>query len=252
MAKMTLLEIVQDILNDLDSDEVNSIDDTFESAQVAQMVKSTYLAMMSNRNWAHLRRGIQIAASGAASTPTHMNVQQGIKEICFINYNCIEDGETRKKYKEMKYLHPDDFLRLVNQRNNDESNVDVILDPSAIELLIRNDINPTYYTSFDDETLVFDAYDSAVEATLQQSKIQAVAYVMPEWTHTDTAIPDLPEEAFTALLEEAKSRAMFKLKQTNDAKAEQEAGRQHRWLARKNWAVQGGVRYPDYGRKSRK
>ncbi len=253
MAKMTLLELTQDILNDLDSDEVNSIDDTYESAQVAQMVKSTYIAMMSNRNWAHLRKSIKLVASGSTANPTHMTLEVGIKEICFINYNCILDGETRKRYTEMKYIHPDDFLRLTNRRNNDEANIDVIIDAATtVELLIRNDLNPTYYTTFDEETLVFDSYDVSIESTLQQSKVQAVAYVMPEWTHTDAAIPDLPEEAFTALLEEAKSRAMFKLKQTNDAKAEQEAGRQHRWLARKNWTVNGGVRYPDYGRKGRK
>jgi hypothetical protein len=41
MAKMTLLEIVQDILSDMDSDEVNSINDSVESLQLAQMIKST-------------------------------------------------------------------------------------------------------------------------------------------------------------------------------------------------------------------
>jgi len=46
MAKMTVLEIVQDILNDIDGDEVNSIDDTLESEQVAQIVKSTYDAII--------------------------------------------------------------------------------------------------------------------------------------------------------------------------------------------------------------
>ncbi len=44
--KYTLLEIVQEILSDMDSDEVNSIDDTTESEQVATIVKSTYLSMM--------------------------------------------------------------------------------------------------------------------------------------------------------------------------------------------------------------
>ena len=51
--KYTLLAIVQEILSDMDSDEVNSIDDTVESQQVASIVRSAYMAIMSNRNWAH-------------------------------------------------------------------------------------------------------------------------------------------------------------------------------------------------------
>lgn len=246
--KMTLLEIVIDILNDMDGDEVNSIDDTVESGQVAQIVKSTYFAMLSNRNWPHTRQTIQISPSGDSALPTHMNVQETIKELCFINYNKHKIGETRKLYQPVKYLYPDDFLRVINRRNNDSGEVDIITDPTGVELLVRNDTAPTYYTSFDDEALVFDSYDSAVDTTLQQSKVQAQAYVMPEWEHVDEAIPDLPIEAFTALLEESKSRAMLKLKQVQDVKAEQEAGRQQRWLARKARVVNGGVRYPNYGR----
>lgn len=250
--KMTLLEIVQDILNDMDGDEVNSIDDTFESQQIAQIVKSTYFAMISNRNWPHTRQAIQISPSGDGSLPTHMNVQQEIKELCFINYNKIKNGETRKVYEAVRWLEPDDFLRTINSRNNDEPNIDVIADPTGVELLIRNDLAPTYFTSFDDSTLVFDSYDNTVDSTLQESKIQSQAYVVPSWSQVDDFIPDLPMEAFTALLEESKSRAMLKLKQVQDIKAEQEATRQQRWLSRKAWRVNGGIKYPDYGRNTRK
>tara|TARA_R110000772_G_scaffold129472_2_gene237596 strand:- start:11789 stop:12577 length:789 start_codon:yes stop_codon:yes gene_type:complete len=250
--KMTLLELVQDILNDMDGDEVNSLDDTFESAQVAQIIKSTYYAMMSNRNWPHTKQAIQIAPSGDSALPTHMVLQQEIKELSFINYNKIKSGETRKLYKPIRWLEPDDFLRVTNRRDNDSANVDVITDPTGVELLIKNDLAPTYYTSFDDDALVFDSYDITVDTTLQQSKIQAQAYVMPVWSPVDDFIPDLPSEAFTALLEESKSRAMLKLKQVSDVKAEQEAGRQQRWLARKAWRAHGGIKYPNYGRNSRK
>ena len=44
--KFTLLEMVQEILSDMDSDEVDSIEDTVEAEQVATIVRSTYLAMM--------------------------------------------------------------------------------------------------------------------------------------------------------------------------------------------------------------
>lgn len=205
--KMTLLEIVVDILNDLDSDEVNSIDDTAEAQQVAQIVKSTYFAIISNRNWPHLKRGIKLESSGNTAYPSHMKLADNVKELSFVNYNKAGVGDTRKLYKEVRWMEPEDFLRHTNMRNNTEQNVDVITDYSGIELLIRNDQQPTYYTSFDDTNLVFDSYDSAVDDTLQESKVQAQGYVNPTWYSLDEFIPDLPEEAFTYLLEEAKSRA---------------------------------------------
>lgn len=252
MSKMTLLELTQDILSDMDSDEVNSIDDTFESQQVAQIVKSTYIAMMSNRNWPHQLKLLSLDASGDNALPTHVTVKESIKEMVSVNYNKAKQGETRRQYQPVKWIEPDDFLRHTNRRNSDEDNIDIIVDPSGVELLIRNDLAPTYFTTFNDDVLVFDAYDSEVDDTIQESKIQARAYVMPNWTHLDDAIPDLPDEAFTALLEEAKSRAMFKLKQMADSKAEQESRRQQTWLSRKAWRVAGGIKYADYGRKTGK
>lgn len=248
MAKLTLLDMVQEILSDMDSDEVNSIDDTVESEQVATIVKSTYFAMMSNRNWPHLRRSIQLQASGDSSKPTHMKVQDEVKELCFINYNKAKSGETKRRYSEITYLEPDQFIHKTNQENSDSSEVEVIIDYGGIELLVRNDKAPTYYTSFDDENLVFDSYDSVVDSTLQQSKVQSQAYVIPSWTTSDSFIPDLPDEAFTALVEEAKSKAQFKLRSVVDEKSEQEAARQQRWLSRKARRVNNGIKYPSFGR----
>lgn len=246
--KMTLLEMVQDILNDMDSDEVNSIDDTLESAQVAQIIKSTYYAQMSNRNWPHLKRLLSLQNSGDESLPTHMTVQEEIKEMVSVKYNTSKLNDLRKIYTSIRYIEPDDFLRHTNARNNTQANIDVIIDPSGVELLIRNDLAPTYFTSFDDSVLVFDAYDKAVEDTIQSSKMQALAYVMPSWQAEDDFIPDLPSEAFTALLEEAKSRCFVKLKQQTDPTAAAEARRQQAWLSRKAWRVAGGIKYPSYGR----
>jgi hypothetical protein len=250
--KRTLLDMVQEILSDMDSDEVESIDDTVEAEQVVSILKSTYYSMMSNRNWPHLRRSIQISGIGDTSKPTHMKVQDEIKELCFINYNKAKVTDTRKRYNPVEYLQPDQFLHKTNQQNDTAAEVETISDTGGVEFFIRNDTAPTYYTSFDDEHLVFDSYDSAVDTTLQQSKVQAQAYVAPTWTVADTFIPDLPDDAFTALVEEAKSRAMFRLKQTVDQKAEQESGRQQKWLARKARRVGGGIQYPDYGRRGNK
>lgn len=251
--KYNLLEIVVDILNDMDGDFINSIDDTEEALQVAQIVKSTYQAMMSNRNWPHTARVINITPFANSLLPTHTTLPDNVKELISVYYDTKRNGETRLNYRQIKYLDPDDFLRLVNQRNNDDVNCDVIQDPSGVKLLIMTNKAPEYYTSFDDETMVFDSYDSSVDNTIQANKTQVRAYTIPTFEMSDDFIPDLPDEAFTALIEEAKSKAMFKLKQTQDIKSEQEANRQQRWLSRKAWKTHEKDLYPySYGRKNAK
>ncbi len=252
MAKPNLLAIVQEVLSDMDSDIVNSIDDTDESGQVAQIVKSTFEAMISNRNWPHTMRTVTLIPSGDSNFPVYMTIDEDIKEMISIFYEKHKDGDTQLRYNEVFYKNPDDFLRYTNARNSTADNIITILDPTGVQLLIQDDRAPSYYTSFDDETLVFDSYDNVVDSTLQASKTQARAYVIPEFELTDTYIPDLPKEAFSALIEEAKSKAQFKLRQFTDSKSEQEAKRQQTWLSRKAWTVKGGIKYPDYGRKRRR
>lgn len=250
MSKMSLLELTQDILNSLSSDEVNSISDTPDSVQVAQIIKGTYDSFLANRNWPHTRKLIQLQPSGDSTLPTHVVVQDSVKELCFVNYDCakLDDG-SRKMFKTMKWKEPDDFLRYLNMRNNTQPNTVGITDPtSGVYLIIKTDQAPTCFTSFDDKTLIFDSYDSSVDDTIQQSKFQAMAYVTPTWIHSDSAIPDLPEEAFPGFLAECTSVASLRLNQAADQKAEQNSQRQQTWLARKAWRVNGGVKYPNFGR----
>ena len=54
MAKMTLLEMTQDILSDMDSDEVNSIATTSESLQIAQIIKTAYYNIIDGRDFPFL------------------------------------------------------------------------------------------------------------------------------------------------------------------------------------------------------
>lgn len=248
MPKKTCLEIVQSVLNDINGDEVNSIDDTEESAQVAVILKDTYDAMMSNRDWEHTKQLIQLIASGTTDRPTHMTYNAAVKSIDFINYDKAKQGDTRKRYEDVKWKEPDNFLRMVNNRDDTDSTIKVVTDPTGVLLMIRNDVAPSYYTTFDDEHIVFDSYDSAVDDTLIAAKVQSMGYVMPSLVVTDTAVPDLPIDAFAYLVEEVKSRASYKLKQQQDPKSEAESTLQRRWLSRNQWTVHGGLRRINYGR----
>lgn len=253
MAKMTLIEIVQDILSDMNDDEVNSISDTIESLQVAQIVKSVYFEMMANKNWPHLRVLDTIEASGDNTKPTHMKLPELVKELEWIEYNCRKESTpTRSEYKQITMLSPDEFLRKTNMLNNTAANVDEITDYSGIKFNIKNDTHPTYCTSFDDEYIVFDSYNSALDTTLQETHTRCSMYVEPGWSMVDNHTPDLPAEAFPALLAEAKSTAFNRIKQTPDGKAEQQAVRQRAWLSRKAWRAKGGITLPSYARRTRK
>jgi hypothetical protein len=249
--KKTLLQITQSILNDMDSDFVNSIDDTVEAQQVATIVKDCYEELIANRNWPHLKKLVQFDAVGT-SKPVYMKLPDRVKEVISFKYNVAKLGETKVVYRDVKYLQPEEFLEKVNSRNSDLDNVIEVVDDSGISILVYNNKAPEYYTSFDDVYIICDSYNVEVDDALKKSKTQTSCYMFPSWEHSDDAYPDIPEEAFPLLLEEAKSTAFLVLKQMANQKAEQKAARQNRWLSRKAWSVGGGVVFSDYGRRSKK
>lgn len=250
--KSTLLAIVQKILTSMDADEVNSITDTVESQSVATIVQDCYYEMLSNRNWPHTQRLVQIEPSNDLNRPTYLKLPDNIKELTFIKYDCRKEVGDSSLYRDICYKYPDEFLRMVSGRNTTHANVLSTVDYSGSIIPIFNDQAPNFWTSFDDSHIVMDSYNEVLDDTLKQSKTQCLAYIFPVWDHTDDFIPDLPAEAFANLIAEAKSTASVQLKQYADQKSEQQSKRQATWLSRKAWSAHGGVRYCDYGRKGRR
>ena len=79
--RLTLLELVQDIMNDLEGDEIASITETVESTQVAQIVKTCYMEMMANRNWPHMKQLFRCTEAADSTTPTFLTIPTDIKEV---------------------------------------------------------------------------------------------------------------------------------------------------------------------------
>lgn len=249
MATMTLLEMVQDILSEMDSDNVNSINDTIESLQVASIIKTTFYELIARRDWPHLNQLFRLDSVSDTNRPNYLKIPSGVQEVEFIQYNTRDSSDTRDKYRVIQYLYPDNFLHKQNQLNDSLSNVSQVTDTTGVVFSIYTDKEPTYWTSFDDEYIVFDSYDSGVDTTMQGSKTQCRGIKEPPWSPIDTFVPDLPPSAFSLLLEESKSVAFLTLKQVPNEKAEQRSKRQQRRLTRKAWRAKGGIRWPDYGRK---
>lgn len=247
---MTLLDIVQDILSDLDSDEVNSISDTVESTQVAQIVKTTYFNIIDGKDWPQLKQFFQLEASGTTDRPTHMRLPDNVIDVEYIKYNIKTASDTFDKLRELKYKVPIEFMQLMDARHSDATNILSVLDPSNVHINILNDTPPTFYTSLDNEHIILDAYDAAVDSTSQTSKTQCYGKVYPTWTMSDTFVPDLPIQSFSYLLNEAKATAFIVLKQTPNPKAEQHSVTQRRRMSQEAWKVKNGVTLPNFGRNS--
>lgn len=249
MAKMTLLEMVQDILSDMDSDEVNSINDSTESLQVAQIIKSTYYNIVDGKDFPWLKEMFQLDATGGASRPTYMTLPSTIIDLDWVKYNTKKVTDTKDKYTKVEYKLPEDFLDITDKRDSSAANIQVITDPSGIKVNVYNDRGPMYFTSFDDETLVFDSFDSGIDSYLQNSKSQCYGKRSVIFTMSDLFTPDMPVQMFSYLLNEAKSACFLTLKQLPNSKAEQNSISQKRRMSQEAWKIKKGVSFPHFGRK---
>lgn len=247
--KMTLLEMTQDILSDMNSDEVTSITDTPESLQVANIIRTTYFEIISNRDWPHLRSLFQLESLESTSLPNYLQLPEVCQKVVKLKYNCKNSAELPDDYREIEYLYPEDFLDMCATRNSTADNTQEIVDPSWVAYLILNDASPRYWTSFDDENLVFDSYDSGIENYLSILKAQVIGYSEPTFTFEDSFIPDLPSKNFAYLLAEAKSTCFNTIAQEPNAKEEQKARRQRTYSSIEKFRTSGGIKFKvDYGR----
>ena len=252
MPSMTLLDITQDILSDLDSDVVDSISDTVESSQVAQIIKTTYFNIIDGKDWPQLKEFIQLEAATTAK-PTHMKLPDDVIDVEWIKYNTKKAAGTYDVYVDIIYKTPKEFIDVLALRKSDETKVTVVSDDSGVTLNILNNTAPTIYTSFDDTYIVMDAYDSAIDTTnLLQSKSQAFGKVEPTWTVSDTFVPDLPQQAFSYLLAEAKTACFLVLKQSENTVSATQAIVQKNRMTQEAFRVNNGITFANTGRKGKK
>lgn len=251
MAERTLLDITNSVLKAIGQRAATEIGETTVSLQVAEIVRDTYYEGLANRNWAHKKTFMGFDPYGA-SKPTHVIIPNNVKDIDKFNYDGRKVTDNRSKYEEVRYLTPEEFLQYTNQRNESNDNISVVEDVNGIDILIRTDVRPEYYTSFDQEYLIFDSYDSTVDSFLQKNKMQAQVVLGAEFTLEDDYVPDIPEVAFPWLLAESKSVAAIEINQDGNSKAEQQSRRQQQWLSQNNQKVGAAVRFNTFGRSPRK
>jgi len=198
--KHSLLVIVKRMLAAIDAEDVNGVGDTAEADMCVAIANRSFELIAVKKRWRHFKRYDQLATTATAN---QLAVNSGVYALdpynVYYNDNLIH------------YLDPDTFLYYTINRDTDESNVELV---DGIK--VYNDRDPIWFTSDDDETLTFDAYNVT---QLVGSDTRCITYALPTSPLTaDAEVFDLPSTMYPAFVEYCIGMAMAELQQNPDGK----------------------------------
>ena len=252
--KYTLLEVVQRVLSDMDSDEVSSITDTTEALQVARHAESAYLDIATVANIPERYGLFELDASGDPAKPVLMYRPSTVDEILWVKYNKETATQTADDFQYVQYVDPTEFLNRMHSLNPTDSDIDTFdhtLNGSSITFFYQNNKAPDFYTSFDDYMLVFDSFDSGVDTTLQKTKTMCYGTLTASFTMSDSFTPAFDDDYHHLWINETRALAFAITKQTPNQKAERSARRG--WIktirSKQDVGNSTQVSYPYYGRR---
>ena len=225
--KLSLIELTQDILSSLDSDEVGSINDTTESLQVSKIIRSAYFNIIARANLPKHHNIFSLVVAGDSTQPVLMRRPDNVSRIDWVKYekSIVADPDS---FSYVTILPLQQFTDMMHQLNVDETTVDFLDFPvSGINFYFRNDKQPDFCTIVDNYYVVFDSWNKVVDVTtLDATKTLCFGLTIPTFTMSDSFIPDIDENQFPLLLNEAKSLAFLELKQVANDHAIRESKRQ--------------------------
>jgi hypothetical protein len=254
--KFTLLQVVQKTLEALGSDSVNSLSDTAESEQVAQIAEDAYYELLNMKEWPFLEVLTELESLADANFPNYLRIPEKVVRIEQVKYDftnlLVPPVETLLNIREIVWLAPRNFLNKTQGRNTDQGNVQVVETMNTIKIPIFNDTEAQWWTSFDDTFVIFDAYMSQFESTLQGGNSQVLAKCIPTFDKDDDDfVPQATANFFQLWLAEVKRVAFFYFRQDISIVDEQKAQRGLAVLRRDASRTNESDGKVHYGRRAR-
>jgi hypothetical protein len=230
----------------MDSEDVNSISDTNEAEQIASVIEDTYYNIISARDIPEHQQLLKLTSLSDSTRPTHFRYPDNVKQIESLSYNIATTGSTGSNYKSIYYVHPLEFLEKMDDQSS--ASLKVADKVGNTDLFVYNNVDPSYYTSFDDYHIIMDAYKSSSGNTLEANRTRAYGTVYPTFTISDSFEPDLDDNMLPYLLAEAKSTCFSLFKAGSDPKVEQQARRLKSYVQNDMHRTKRANKRPSYGR----
>lgn len=222
MAK-TLLEYVQNCLSVMDSDNVDTINDTVESMQVANQLKEVYYELLARQDWPFLRKPLTLTGNADTDAPTSFTIPDAIKLIEQLRYNVSETGAYVKR--DLCWVEPEDFVDRC-QASETSTDHQLVTLGDNVKFYVALNRWPSIWTSFDDDTVVMDAVHQTYDSTLQSTKLAGHGIVLPTFTVEDDFVPTIPSNQEPLLQAELNRQCFRYFKQVESITDEQKAKRQ--------------------------
>lgn len=198
--KLTVLDAVQSYLNAVNGFRVDSIHETDEAYQAALICKETYQMLFQHVN------DLQFASSLVTlddlldvDKPTHLRIKQAVNKIHLSKIQYIRDLDNNV-YCDVQYINPVEFLDLTKYRSSTEANTQVVLENGA-KFTVYTNRQPQYWTSFDDDYIVFDSWDASESTTVVASRTRMYASVEQDFILDDDFIIPVPSHLSSVFLD---------------------------------------------------
>jgi len=206
----TVLEVVNSMLSDMGRDQVNDLGQTPEASRAENIAKDVFYQFISRKLWPNKRELSPLESLSDLSRRTCLRVPNNVSRVEEIKYNVgTLDAPV---WRDLEYVEPEVFAERMLMNPSDQPDNYVTTTVDGVKFNVRKDYGPSCWSSFDDEVIVLDSYDSTKEDTVQGSKTAAWVYTEPQWPLTKNDIIPLPPRYFPTYLALAKATATEKIK----------------------------------------
>ena len=192
--RYTLLDAVQLVLSSINGEPVNSIFDTQEAQQIADLAQRVYLSMRSYVDLKAFDTLFEFVAPSSSGTPTLLTIPDDVERIYWVKFDILADPASH------------DFVKLQEVDLEDLLNMDatgyynIVVNGDTIEIPYRDDGHPTKFAIMNDNVL-FDSYLASEYGSIPNDRTLAFGRRIPYFEKRDDWVVPFDDAATTMFIE---------------------------------------------------